>query len=261
MIHHYHGTPIWGDKGSVHRVAVSGAGAFVSHFRPDQLSESLDYAESVALDNGAFSFWRNGKAPDWSKFYDALAEVYHHDKLDFFVIPDVIEGGEKENDDLIANLPHEFTTKAAPTWHLHESIDRLIYLCYSWPRVCFGSSGAYAVIRTAAWHARMREAFRAIYHSGARPLIHGLRMLDGRVLGHYPLNTADSTNLACNVPKFKVKYPDLTKQIVEADYCRGLNPEQIKTLVLRNRCAVLKGSIERVTPPSLEDWYKATYDR
>lgn len=259
MIHHYHGTPIWGDKGSVHRVAVSGAGAFVSHFRPDQLMPSLDWAESVALDNGAFSFWKNGKKPDWDKFYEDLSDVYNHPKLSFFVIPDVIEGGEKENDALIADMPHEFTLKAAPTWHLHESIDRLIYLCYSWPRVCFGSSGDYAVIRTKAWHSRMHDAFRAIYLCGARPLIHGLRMLDGRVLGQYPLNTADSTNLACNVPKFNVKYPDLTKQIVEADYCRGLNPEQIKTLVLRNRCAVLKGAIERVKPPSIDEWYKKHY--
>lgn len=72
-------------------------------------------------------------------------------------------------------------------------------------------------------------------------MIHGLRMLDGRVLGNYPLTTADSTNLACNVPKFKVKYPELTRQILEADYCRGLSEREKKALVLRNRCAVLKG--------------------
>ncbi|EPS8079301.1 hypothetical protein ACVHV4_004653, partial [Salmonella enterica subsp. enterica serovar Braenderup] len=112
----------------------------------------------------------------------------------------------------------------------------------------------FATIRTARWHARMTEAFLAIANAGLQPDIHGLRMLDGRVLGNYPLTTADSTNLACNVPKFKVKYPELTRQILEADYCRGLIEKEKKALVLRNRCAVLKGAIEAVKPPTMEEW-------
>ena len=51
---HYHGTPVWGDAGNVHRIAVSGAGAFVSYARPDQLVASFKHAKSVAIDNGAF---------------------------------------------------------------------------------------------------------------------------------------------------------------------------------------------------------------
>lgn len=258
MIHHFHGTPIWGDKGSVHRIAVTGAGAFVSNYRPDQLKASLDYAEEVGLDNGAFSFWKNGEKPNWNNFYANLDDVYDNPKLKFFVIPDVIEGGEAENDFLVRRLPKAFRDKAAPTWHLHESIDRLVNLCEDWPRVCFGSSGEFAVIRTKQWHERMVSAFSAIAERGLSPMIHGLRMLDGRVLGNYPLTTADSTNLACNVPKFKVKYPELTKQIIEADYCRGLNETEVKALVLRNRCAVLKGAIESVRPPTMEEWLNWT---
>lgn len=254
MIRHFHGTPVWGDKGSVHRIAVSGAGACVSHFRPDQLHASLQYAENVMLDNGAFSFWKNGQKPDWFKFYSDLDDVYDNPNLTFFIIPDVVEGGEDDNDLLIRRLPKAFRDKAAPVWHLHESIDRLVNLCSDWPRVCFGSSGEYAVIRTAAWHERMTEAFLAIANADLNPMIHGLRMLDGRVLGNYPLTTADSTNLACNVPKFKVKYPELTRQILEADYCRALSDPEKKALVLRNRCAVLKGAIEAVKPPSLNEW-------
>lgn len=254
MIRHFHGTPVWGDKGSVHRIAVSGAGACVSHFRPDQLQVSLQYAENVMLDNGAFSFWKNGQKPDWFKFYNDLDEVYDNPKLTFFIIPDVVEGGEADNDSLIRRLPSAFREKATPVWHLHESIDRLVNLCRDWPRVCFGSSGEYAVIRTSSWHSRMTEAFLAIAAAGLSPMIHGLRMLDGRVLGNYPLTTADSTNLACNVPKFKVKYPELTRQILEADYCRGLTETEKKAVVLRNRCAVLKGAIEAVRPPTLEEW-------
>lgn len=255
MIRHFHGTPIWGDKGAVHRIAVSGAGAFVSDYRPDQLKVSLRYATEVALDNGAFSFWNNEEKPDWPGFYRRLEEVYDHVKLKFFVIPDVIVGGEEENDALIASMPSAFRDKAAPTWHLHESIERLVHLCEEWPRVCFGSSGQYRVIRTKLWHNRMVEAFEAIYEKrnlGTR--IHGLRMLDGRVLGNYPLDTADSTNLACNVPKFEMKYPEITRQILEADYALGLNTQEKKMLVLRNRCAILKGAIEAVQPPSKQQW-------
>lgn len=254
MIRHFHGTPVWGDAGSVHRIAVNGAGACVSHYRPDQLKASLEYASEVMLDNGAFSFWKNGEKPDWYKFYQDLDDVYDNPKLAFFIIPDVVEGGEEDNDFLISRMPRSFRDKAAPVWHLHESIDRLLNLCRDWPRVCFGSSGDFATIRTARWHARMTEAFLAIANAGLQPEIHGLRMLDGRVLGNYPLTTADSTNLACNVPKFKVKYPELTRQILEADYCRGLTENEKKALVLRNRCAVLKGAIEAVAPPTMEEW-------
>ncbi|MBL1887190.1 hypothetical protein ELE62_31435, partial [Klebsiella pneumoniae] len=211
---HYHGTPVWGDAGNVHRIAVTGAGAFVSYARPDQLVASIKYALSVAIDNGAFSAWKRGLIIDWQQFYQWLIPYYHHPKLSFFVIPDVVEGGEADNDALIAKLPRCFKDKAVPVWHLHESLHRLVELCREWPRVCFGSSGEYATIRTQLWHRRMSEAFETIYckHSFSTQ-VHGLRMLDGRVLGNYPLATADSTNLVCNVPKFEVKYPELTKAI------------------------------------------------
>ncbi len=252
---HYHGMPVWGDGGSVHRIAVTGAGAFVSYAHPEQMSVSLKYADYVGADNGAYSKWRKGLAISWPAFYAWLMRFYHHDKLKFFVIPDDIEGGEAENDRLIRNLPSMFRDKATPTWHLHESINRLVELCREWPRVCFGSSGQYAAIRTQLWHSRMREAFETIYcKHNFKTLIHGLRMLDGRVLGNYPLATADSTNLACNVPKFEKKYPEITRQVREADYARGLNEKELKALILRTRCAVLKNAIESVTPPTPAEW-------
>lgn len=255
MIHHFHGTPVWGDKGSVHKIAVSGAGAFVSDFRRDQLKVSLEHATEVGFDNGAFSFWTNKKVPDWDAFYSRLDGIYDHQKLKFFVIPDVIVGGEEDNDALIRSMPSKFIDKAAPVWHLHESIDRLVHLCEEWPRVCFGSSGEYAIIRTAAWKARMKEAFQAIYvKHNLKTKIHGLRMLDGRVLGNYPLNTADSTNLACNVPKFEAKYPEITNNVRNADYAVKMKPDELKALILRTRCAILKASIEKVIPPTIAEW-------
>lgn len=169
MIHHYHGSPIWGDAGSVCKIAVAGSGAFVSYVRPDQIELSLSAAKRVAIDNGAFSHWKKEKVDriDWTGFYSWLMRYYHHEKMEFFCIPDVITGGSSENDKLIKELPSMFRDKAAPVWHLHEPIDRLINLCEEWPRVCFGSSGQYATIRTKLWHARMVEAFTAIYMSNA----------------------------------------------------------------------------------------------
>lgn len=255
---HYHGTPVWGDAGNVHRVAVDGAGAFVSFARPDQLAASIKYACAVAIDNGAFSAWKRGLVINWQEFYQWLLPHYHHPKVSFFVIPDVVEGGEADNDALINSMPRCFKDKAAPVWHLHESLDRLVELCNEWPRVCFGSSGEYASIRTERWHRRMGEAFDAIYlkHS-FKTKIHGLRMLDGRVLGNYPLATADSTNLACNIPKFTSKYPEITRFIQEADYNQKLDERELKAAILTGRCAILKNAIESVTPPAIQCWIEA----
>lgn len=253
--HHFHGTPVWGSAGDVHRIAVSGAGAFVSYVRPDQIAASLNFAAAVGIDNGAFSAWMRGLVINWCEFYEWLLGYYHHPKVAFFVIPDVVEGGESDNDALIRQVPRMFREKTAPVWHLHESIDRLVELCREWPQVCVGSSGEYAVIRTERWHRRMQEAFETIYCKYTFQIrVHGLRMLDGRVMGNYPLATADSTNLACNVPKFNSKYPELTRAIREAEYSRGLSEKELKAVILKNRCAILKGAIEAVRPPSISEW-------
>lgn len=258
---HYHGTPIWGGAGAVHKIAVRNSGAFVSYIRRDQLDASLKYAENVAIDNGAFSAWKRKIKINWNDFYKSIDPYYEHPKLSFFVIPDVVDGNEKDNDDLINKLPSHLSKKAVPVWHLHESIDRLIHLCETWERVCFGSSGEYAIIRTKIWHIRMNQAFEAIYcKNNFKTNIHGLRMLDGRVLGNYPLSSADSTNLACNVPKFKVKYPELTQHVLTADYSKKLSDKELKLLILKYRCAVLKGAIEKVTPPTALA-YKEAYDK
>ncbi|WP_419057419.1 hypothetical protein [Kluyvera georgiana] len=247
MIHHYHGSPIWGGAGSVCKIAVEGAGSFVSFVRPDQLELSLSFADRVGIDNGAFSAWKRGISINWTDFYAWLMRFYHHEKMNFFIIPDVVEGGEEDNDRLIKELPSMFREKAVPVWHLHESLERLVRLCEEWPRVCFGSSGQYATIRTAAWHQRMNQAFTEIYvKRQLETKIHGLRMLDGRVLGRYPLATADSTNLACNVPKTEQKYRELTLQL----RALGCTETQVK----EGRCAVLKHTIEMVKPPTPQQW-------
>lgn len=255
MIRHFHGTPIWGDRGRVLQTAIKDGGAFISYARPDQIEQCLIHSSKIAIDNGAFSAWKRGLSIDWSEFYMWLFRYYHHPKMDFFIVPDVIDGSEDDNDRLIDSVPDMFKGKAVPAWHMHESIDRLVRLCEKWPKVAFGSSGKYTEIRTKAWHSRMKEALTEIY--GERDLktkIHGLRMLDGRVLGAYPIDTADSTNLACNVPKFAVKYPDLTRNVEAMECYKNLNEHDKKTMVLHHRCAILRGAIESVSPPTIKEW-------
>jgi len=250
VVVHYHGTPIWGNKGEVHQHAVSKAGAFVSYARPDQMKQSLKYANSVAIDNGAFSAWKRGLKINWVDFYTWLMHFYFHPKMDFFIIPDDIEGSEEVNNNLINSVPTMFKEKSVPVWHLHESLDKLDWLCSSFDRIALGSSGDYATIRTKAWHGRMIEAFVLIKEQNYKTKIHGLRMLDGRILGNYPLTSADSTNLACNIPKYKVKYPKIGSHILE----RIPFTQEDKNELLLHRCACLKGAIESVLPPTLIEW-------
>lgn len=246
MTIHFHGTPIWGNKSEVLRVAVKNSGAFVSYARPDQIKQCLLFAESIGIDNGAFSAWKRGLKIDWVLFYTWLNRYYHNEKVAFFIIPDEIEGDENANDKLILEVPNMFKDKAVPAWHMHESIDRLVRLATNFERIAFGSSGEYATIRTKKWHARMCEAFKALSDNNLTPKIHGLRMLDGRVLGSYPLTTADSTNLACNVPKWKVKHTGMAQEIRD----RIPFTQEDKNELLVYRCAVLKAAIEKVKPPT-----------
>ncbi len=249
---HYHGAPIWGNKGEVCKVAVRGAGAFVSYARPDQMKLCLKHATSVGIDNAAFSAWKRKLVIDWNKdFYPWLMRYYFHEKVIMFMIPDIIDGNEHDNNKLIKAVPSMFKAKAVPVWHLHESLNKLNWLCSEYPRIAFGSSGEYATIRTKAWHNRMDQAFNLlIKNNHTTTKIHGLRMLDGRILGNYPLTTADSTNLACNIPKYKVKYPAIGKHIVD----RVPFAQEDKNELLVHRCAVLKGAVENVYPPNLKDW-------
>lgn len=142
--------------------------------------------------------------------------------------------------------------RTAATWHVNFQMERNANTSEPNNRadeLTTGYLAAYAVIRTKEWHQRMEEAFEAIYfRNNFETKIHGLRMLDGRVLGNYPLASADSTNLACNVPKTEVKYPELTRQF------RGLGCDE--NGVKAGRCAILKGAIENVIPPSRSQWLR-----
>lgn len=195
----YYGTPITPDVAAL--AALRNAHAFVSWRRPDQLGLAVQVCQSYAVDNGAFSAWREGKpVTDWSAFYQFADDCRRTPSCDFAVIPDVIDGSEADNDALLAEWPLG-PAFGAPVWHMHESLDRLYRLVCDYPRVCFGSSGEFATVGNTKWWTRMREAMLVACDLRGRPLarFHGLRMLNPKVFSRLPFASADSTNIARNI--------------------------------------------------------------
>ncbi|MEF4794813.1 hypothetical protein U9092_20765, partial [Escherichia coli] len=151
------------------------------------------------------------------------------------VQPDVIEGTEAENDEQIELVPDWLKSKAVPVWHTDESIERLLRLSGKFEWVAIGCCGPHRHIRSKWWEQRMDEVFTELYiNRNLKVKIHGLRMLDVRVLGMYPFASADSTNVAVNVPKTEKRFPEITDKLA--------------------RTAVLRAAIEKVHPPSISAW-------
>jgi len=198
---HYHGLPITPETAAVK--AVEAGHAFVSFRTPHQLGMAASVCQSFAVDNGAFSAWREGKpVADWRPFYDWAAQCKLIPACDFAVIPDVIDGDEEANDALLSEWPLPVWF-GAPVWHMHESLGRLERLAAKYPRVCIGSSGEYATVGTAQWWGQMARAMRVVCDDEGRPLcrLHGLRMLNPEVFSRLPLSSADSTNIGQNIGK------------------------------------------------------------
>jgi hypothetical protein len=133
--------------------------------------------------------------PDWPGYY-GWCEPWLDFPTTWAIIPDVIDGGEAANDELVAEWPHG--ERGAPVWHMHESIDRLLALADRWPRVCIGSSGEYAVFGNAAWHRRMGDAMDRLCGNGPAPV--WLHLLRGTSMAgsEYPFASVDSTGIAQN---------------------------------------------------------------
>lgn len=196
---HYHGLPITPETAAVR--ALSAGHGFVSFAEQRNLAIAAEVCQSFAIDNGAFTAWKQGKPiQDWAAFYDWAAMCKRIPSCDFAVVPDVIDGDEAANDALMAEwpLPKWF---GAPVWHMHESMARLERLASSWPRVCIGSSGEFATIGTTAWWGQMARAMRVVCNDDGEPLckLHGLRMLNPDIFTRLPFASADSTNIGRNI--------------------------------------------------------------
>ena len=212
---HYHGLPITPEEVAV--AVLKARHAFVSFAHRSQINIASQVCQSFAIDNGAYSFWKSGKKVDWGDYYTFLEGVKNNPRFDFAVVPDVIEGSEKENDALLLGFPlNKFYS--VPVWHLHESIGRLKALAEGYPRIAFGSSGEYSTVGNAQWSDRMDEAFSEIVDSRGMPVVkvHGLRMLNPKVFTRYPFSSVDSTNIARNVgidKKWKGTYQPASKKV------------------------------------------------
>lgn len=198
---HYHGTPIGGARRDVARFLL-GRHALVSFYRPDDLPAVMDCCQSFVLDNGAFSHWKAGRGEiDFRAYQEWVESVCHHPAYDWCLIPDIIDGSEEQNRQLVLKwMETESRTHGVPVWHLHDSLDYLDWLVSQFSRVALGSSGQWSIPGTIAWWQRMSDAMQVTCDGSGRPRtkLHGLRMLNPDVFTRLPLASADSTNAAVN---------------------------------------------------------------
>ncbi len=196
---HYHGGPITPVESAV-RVWTA-RHAMISFAHPGQLPIAAEVCQSFVLDNGAFSEWRgSGDRVDSEAFAEWVREWWRHPAFDWCVIPDVIDGNERDNDAMIEawGLP---AWCSVPVWHLHESIERLVRLAKTFPRVALGSSGQWGTPGTPDWWERMNAAMREVCDEHGRPIckLHGLRMMNPTIFSALPLSSADSCGVARNL--------------------------------------------------------------
>lgn len=195
---HYHGGPITPDTCAIK--VWTARHAFISFAATQQMNLAAELSQSFALDNGAFTFWKQGSGMRWPDYYAWVGNWRNHPGFDFAVVPDVIEGSEDENDQLAAEWPFP-RHQGAVVWHINESIERLRRLANEWPRVCIGSSGEWDVSTPRRFLGRATQAIGAICDGDNRPVckLHGLRMLNPAIFSKLPLASADSTNVARNI--------------------------------------------------------------
>lgn len=245
MTVHYHGGPIWGGNGDeLLKALYRNGGALVSFHRPDQIKAIANIDCKMALDNGAFSVWTNSNRKGiivdwdkhWNKYYNFVRKWY--ERTEWFIVPDVIGGSDEDNDNLLSKVPEDILPKAVPVWHSESSLERLGRLCERFDRVAIGCMGEHRSIRSPAWRKRMDEVFKFIYIDNQFDVkIHGLRALDVRAISQYPFDTADSSYVATAVPKTKTKFPEIVDKL--------------------HRAAILRAAIEKVYPPTVEEWVDA----
>ena len=195
---HYHGTPCSGTRDEVAKFLRS-RHALIPFGHSQDVAIAAKVCKSFVIDNGAFSAWRSGEPiRDWRSYYDFVERWRRHQAFAWAIIPDVIDGDEESNDDLLAEWP--FSECGVPVWHLHESLERLDRLCRSYDRVALGSSGEFSAPGNEGWWERIGEAMALICDDDGWPRakLHGLRMLDPQIFESLPLSSADSTNAVRN---------------------------------------------------------------
>jgi len=209
----YHGTPI--TPKVVFEMAMINRNCLIPFFDSRDLSRALKLCNKVIIDNSAFSIWRNNLKVDWNEFYLWIQPF--KDKIEFFFIPDVIDGTEYENNLLIEDYHSRGETKGVPVWHLNESFGRLEWLMSKFDYIALGSSGDYDTLGTTQWNRRMNDVMKVVCDIDGYPLvkIHMLRCLNPDIFLQYPFYSGDSTNLAQN---------HSTYNTVKGNKKKGINP-------------------------------------
>ena len=198
---HYHGTPVGGPTDDAYRF-VKGRNVLIPYIRQDNLAIALDVAEGVIFDSSTYSYWRAGKGrapfPEYVKWVSSMAR---HPSFDFCFIPDIIDGTQSENWQLVREwIDMKYKFMGVPVWHLHESLEYLAWLVENFSLIAIGSSGQWSTPGTLEWWQRIAQAMEVICDEEGRPRckVHGLRMLSWRIIEHIPLSSADSTDAAVN---------------------------------------------------------------
>lgn len=192
MTIHYHGTPIT-PMAALYQLA--GRCFCVSFAHPDDVARAHQIGQSVMLDNGAFSKWKKGTETNWASYYEWADEWLAYPTT-WAVIPDVIDGGEDEQGELIEQWP--FGASGAPVWHMNESVDRLLRLTDNWTRVCIGSTSVYAAVLSDAWKRRMDYTWDELAKRHHRwPWLHMLRGMNCSG-DRWPFASVDSADIARN---------------------------------------------------------------
>lgn len=191
MTIHYHGTPL---TPRIDLMKMAGKHFCVSFANPGDAEWCLQHGQSVMWDNGRFTAFTQGKPVDDAKLYAWLESRLGHPH--WAVVPDVIDGTVEQQRDLVKQWPFP-KHLGAPVWHMGLDFDYLIDLADVWPRICFGSSGAYWQVGSPAWERRADEAFNHLERRGLRPWVHMLRGL-AMCGDRWPFASADSVNVARN---------------------------------------------------------------
>ena len=194
----YHGGPITPETAAL--AAWKRSHAMVSFANPDQVALAFEVADSVALDNGAWPIFAAGNGTINVDAYLAWVNTWcRHPAFDFCLIPDVIDGDEEQNGNLIESWPLDAAI-SVPVWHMHESMDRLKWLADEWPRLAIGSSGQFVTVGTTKWWGRISEAMDVLCVNGQpRVKLHGLRQMDPEIFSVVPYASVDSTNVARSI--------------------------------------------------------------
>lgn len=196
----YYGTPL--TPNSVFDEVMPNRNSLIPYPNPQNLSRALEKCEKVIIDNGAFTLWRKGGVIDWDKYYAWIEDIFYN--IEFFFIPDVIDGTEEENDALISDYLirtiDDEERKGVPIWHVNESMERLERLVDTFDYIAIGSAGEYSQLGTPQWEKRMDEAMRVICDEAGYPKVkvHMLRCLNPDIFTRYPFHSGDSTGLAQN---------------------------------------------------------------